>query len=167
MTQFHVDPATGRRFYVDPATGRSHWEHETASPNPYATQGFSQQHAASPTQLSRPLAAGAPDSAMGHPTQLYRFDGGAASYFGVALLAFLVTVFSLGLLLPLAVVMQYSWRAEHTWLYGRRLRFTGSALELFGHWLAMWVLCLITFGIYSFWVVPRITKWAVEHQQFA
>ena len=61
------------------------------------------------------------------PQTLFRFDGGAATYFGTGLLAFLITVFTLGICYPFAVVLMARWRAKHTWLNGRQLRFTGSA----------------------------------------
>ncbi len=40
-------------------------------------------------------------------------------------------------------------------------------MGLFGNWIKWLLLTMITFGIYSFWVVPRLTKWRVEHQAFA
>ena len=60
--------------------------------------------------------------------------------------------------------MRYKWRAQHTLIYGNRVTFTGRAAGLFGNWIKWLFLCIITIGIYSFWVVPRITKWVVEHQ---
>jgi uncharacterized membrane protein YjgN (DUF898 family) len=49
----------------------------------------------------------------------------------------------------------------------RRLRFTGTGLGLFGNWVKWWALCIVTFGVYIFWVIPRLTRWATEHQDFA
>ena len=109
-------------------------------------------------------AAAKPATLQASP-RLFAFDGGAGSYLGVIIVATLVTVFSLGLLAPWGVVMQYRWRTEHTLLNGHRLKFTGSAFELFGEWVKMWLLCIVTLGIYLFWVIPRLTRWAVEHQQ--
>lgn len=97
----------------------------------------------------------------------YEFDGGAATYLGVGVLAALVTVFTLGLGLPWAIVMRESWRARHTLINGQRVAFTGSGGGLFGHYVKWWALCFITLGIYGFWVAPRLTKWIVEHQQVA
>ena len=45
--------------------------------------------------------------------------------------------------------------------------FTGTGIGLFGNWIKWWFLSIITLGIYLFWVVPRLTKWQVEHQAFA
>jgi len=100
------------------------------------------------------------------PQQLrFGFDGGAATWLGVGIAGFLVTVFTLGICYPWAVVMTYRWKAKHTYINGRRLRFTGSSIGLFGMWIKWFLLCVITFGIYSFWVYPRLQKWIVEHQE--
>jgi uncharacterized membrane protein YjgN (DUF898 family) len=95
----------------------------------------------------------------------FSFNGGALSYFGMKLLAALVTTVTLGICYPWAVVMQYRWQANHTTVNGAPMRFSGSAVGLFGHWIKWLLLIIITVGIYSFWVFPRMTKWIVEHQQ--
>jgi uncharacterized membrane protein YjgN (DUF898 family) len=96
---------------------------------------------------------------------VFSFNGGALSYFGMQILAALVTTITLGICYPWAVVMQYRWKANHTTVNGAQMRFTGSAAGLFGHWIKWLLLSIITAGIYSFWVVPRMTKWIIEHQQ--
>ncbi|SJM47953.1 hypothetical protein CZ771_02210 [Actinomycetales bacterium JB111] len=93
------------------------------------------------------------------------FNGGAATRFGVQIGGVLVTVLTLGICYPWAVVMVYRWKTKHTFINGRRLRFTGSAPGLFGHWIKWFFLCIVTQGIYSFWVYPRLTRWIVEHQE--
>lgn len=102
----------------------------------------------------------------GMPVRPFAFDGGAGTYIGTAIAGFLVTVLTLGICYPWAVVMRYRWRTKHTYINGHRLRFTGTAIGLFGQWVKWWLLCIITIGIYSFWIVPRLTKWIVEHQEF-
>lgn len=97
----------------------------------------------------------------------FRFDGGAATWFGVQLGGVLITLATLGICYPWAVVMTYRWKAKHTFLNGRQLQFNGNAWSLFGQWIKWFLLCIITFGIYSFWVYPRLTRWAVENQGFA
>ena len=96
----------------------------------------------------------------------FYFDGGAGNYLGTSILAFLVTVLTLGIALPFAMVLVLRWRAKHTFIEGRRLMFTGTGMGLFGNWIKWWFLTIITLGIYSFWVVPRLVKWQVEHQAF-
>jgi uncharacterized membrane protein YjgN (DUF898 family) len=96
----------------------------------------------------------------------FQFDGGAATYLGTGILAFVVTVVNFGICYPFALVLRERWRAKHTLIDGRRLVFTGSAVGLFGHWLKWLVLSVITAGIYLFWVAPRLQKWKVENTDF-
>lgn len=96
----------------------------------------------------------------------FEFDGGAATYVGTNILAFLVTVCTLGIAYPYALVLKQRWRAKHTYVRGFRLKFTGTGLGLFGNWIKWLFLCVITLGGYSFWVGPRITQWVVEHTDF-
>ena len=99
-------------------------------------------------------------------SKAFAFDGGAGSYFGTAILAFVVTVLSLGIALPFAIVLRQRWKAKHTYINGYRLIFVGTGMSLFGNWLKWLVLIIVTLGVYSFWVVPRITKWVVENTDF-
>ncbi len=97
----------------------------------------------------------------------FTFDGGAATYVGTALLGLLITVVTLGICYPFAVVLRQRWRAKHSYIDGKQLIFTGSAWGLFGHWIKWLLLSLITLGIYLFWVGPRIQKWIWENTDFA
>lgn len=94
------------------------------------------------------------------------FDGGAATFLGIWILCILVTVCTLGLCFPFAVVLKERWRAQHTMIEGRRLVFTGSAVGLFFRWLVWELLIVVTLGVYSLWVVPRMTRWRVENLVF-
>lgn len=96
----------------------------------------------------------------------FTFDGGAGTYLGTGILAFLVTVLTLGIALPFAIVLRQRWRAKHTLVGGRRLIFLGGGLQLFGLWLKWFILIIVTLGIYAFWVAPRIQKWIVENTDF-
>ncbi|MFM9376940.1 hypothetical protein [Gordonia sp. VNK21] len=99
--------------------------------------------------------------------QLYRFDGGAATWVGTQLLGLLITVCTLGICYPFALVLKERWRAKHTYLHGRQLQFYGSAWGLFGRWCLWLLLIVVTLGIYSFWVVPRLTRWRIEQTGYA
>lgn len=59
------------------------------------------------------------------------------------------------------------WRAKHSWIEGRQLAFHGSAWGLFGLWWKWLLLSIVTFGIYLFWVAPRIYRWKWEHTSWA
>jgi uncharacterized membrane protein YjgN (DUF898 family) len=96
----------------------------------------------------------------------FHFDGGAATYVGTALLGVLITVCTVGICYPFALVLKERWRAKHSYIDGQRLVFTGTGIGLFGTWLKWFLLIIITIGIYSFWVGPRIARWKWEHTDF-
>lgn len=96
----------------------------------------------------------------------FHFDGGAATYLGTGILQLLITVCTLGICYPFALVLGQRWRAKHSYIDGQRLAFTGSAWGLFGNWLKWLLLCIVTLGIYGFWVGPRLARWKWEHTDF-
>ena len=97
----------------------------------------------------------------------FEFDGGAATYVGTGILGALITIFTLGICYPFALVLQERWRAKHTYIDGKQLVFTGSAWSLFGNGVKWFFLTIITLGIYSFWIYPRLQRWKIEHTDFA
>lgn len=99
-------------------------------------------------------------------SKAFRFDGGAGTYLGTGILAFLVTVLSLGIATPFAIVLRQRWRAKHTYVNGHRLVFLGGGMQLFGLWVKWFLLLIITLGVYAFWVGPRVQKWIVENTDF-
>jgi len=94
------------------------------------------------------------------------FDGGAGTYLRTAILAFLVTFFTIGICYPFALVLRERWRAKHSLINGQQLVFTGSATGLFGLWLKWMLLFIVTVGIYAFWISPRLARWKWEHTGF-
>ena len=96
----------------------------------------------------------------------FHFDGGAATYLGTGILGALITVLTLGICYPFALVLKERWKAKHSYIDGQRLTFTGSAVGLFGNWIKWLLLIVVTLGIYLLWVVPRITKWKGENTDF-
>ncbi|GAB3794813.1 DUF898 family protein [Humibacter antri] len=97
----------------------------------------------------------------------FTFDGGAATYVGTIILGFFLTVITLGICYPFALVLKERWRAKHTYIDGQQLVFTGSAVGLFGHWIKWLLLSIVTFGIYLFWVGPRLQRWVTVNTEFA
>jgi len=95
------------------------------------------------------------------------FDGGLFQLIGWSLLGGLITVATLGIAYPWSVCLIYGWEIKHTIIEGKRLRFTGTAMGLFGNWIKWLFLTVITFGIYGFWVNIAIKKWKVAHTEFA
>jgi uncharacterized membrane protein YjgN (DUF898 family) len=103
---------------------------------------------------------------VAHNSGRFHFGGGAATYLGTGVLALLITVGTLGICYPFGLVLLERWRAKHTYIDGQRLTFTGSGWGLFGLWVKWFLLILITFGVYSLWVIPRVQKWKIEHTDF-
>jgi uncharacterized membrane protein YjgN (DUF898 family) len=97
----------------------------------------------------------------------FAFDGGAGTYIGTGLLAFFITVLTLGICYPFAYVLRERWRAKHSYIDGRKLVFVGSGLGLFAMWLKWFLLIIITLGIYSLWVGPRLYRWKWENTSWA
>ena len=104
---------------------------------------------------------------MQQNSQRFTFDGGAATYFGTALLGAILTIFSFGILYPFALVLRERWRAKHSFIDGKQLVFTGSALGLFGRWILWLLLIFVTLGVYLLWVAPRIQRWKWQNTDFA
>lgn len=94
------------------------------------------------------------------------FDGGLLQFIGVTLLGLLVTVCTLGICYPWAINITYKWKIEHTVINGKRLKFSGTAVGLFGNWIKWWLLTIITLGIYSFWLFIALEKWKAKHTSF-
>ena len=100
-------------------------------------------------------------------TEKSYFDGGLFQLIFWALLGGLVTIFTLGICYPWAICMIYRWEAKHTVINGHRLKFTGTAMQLFGNWVKWFLLTIITLGIYSFWVRIKMIQWKTKHMEFA
>ncbi len=96
----------------------------------------------------------------------FEFDGGPATYSGTAIAGLLVTVPTPGICTPWAICMAYRWRTKHTLVDGYPMRFTENAAGLFGHWITLFLLSIVTVGTYGFWVAPRLVRWITEHQEF-
>ncbi len=94
------------------------------------------------------------------------FDGGTLGLIGNRLLAGLLTTITLGIAFPWAMCMLERWKAKHTVINGRRLKFTGSGMGLLGKYLLGMLLTLITFGIYGIWFGLSLEKWRVKHLKY-
>ena len=85
---------------------------------------------------------------------------------GTGIVAAVITIATFGIGFPFALVLLERWRAKHTYIDGQRLRFSGTGLGLCGLLIKSFLLCFVTLGMYSFWVVPRIEQWRIEHTGF-
>ena len=102
----------------------------------------------------------------GDVSEVFSFDGGAASYWLMALLGAIVTFCTFSLATPWALCWYQKWRCSHTMIGGRRLQFTGGGGSLIWLWLKWIAFTICTCGIYSLWMVPSLNKWIVEHTRF-
>lgn len=100
-------------------------------------------------------------------TGRFTFDGGPSTYFGTLILSVIIVVFTLGIGYPFSFVLRERWKAKHTYIDGKQLRFTGTGTGLFGLWIKWWLLTIVTLGIYLLWVPPRLEAWRVEHLNYA
>ncbi|MDR3190466.1 MAG: DUF898 domain-containing protein [Lactobacillaceae bacterium] len=94
------------------------------------------------------------------------FDGGLLGLIAWTILGGLVTVCTLGLAYPLALCWIYGWKINHTVIEGKRMKFYGSAVGLFGNWIKWFVLIVITLGIYGFWVGIKLEDWKAKNTTF-
>lgn len=95
------------------------------------------------------------------------FDGGLLQLVCWTILGAIITAVTFGICYPWALCMVYNWKIKHTVIEGRRLQFNGSAIGLFGNWIKWFFLCIITLGIYSFWLGIALEKWKVKNTSFA
>lgn len=94
------------------------------------------------------------------------FDGGLLSLILWSIIGTLLTVCTLGICFPWALCMIYGWKINQTVIDGHRLKFSGSAVGLFGNWIKWLLLTIITLGVYSFWLSIKLEDWKVKNTSF-
>ena len=95
------------------------------------------------------------------------FDGKLLQLIGWEIVTFFVTAITFGIAYPWAVCKLIEWETSHTVINGRRLVFTGRPMSLFTLWIKWWLLCIVTLGIYAFWIDIDMKKWKTKHIHFA
>ncbi len=96
-----------------------------------------------------------------------KFTGGLLSFVVNCILAWIVTVFTLGICFPWAVCIMINWFVKHVEIDGQKLTFDGNGAQLFGNYIKWWLLIIVTFGIYSWWVGIKMSNWVVSHTHHA
>jgi len=91
------------------------------------------------------------------------FDGSLLQLIGCELVCLLVTVLTVGICYPFAICFFKRWETKHTVIEGKRLAFDGRGMQLFTQWIKWWFFCLITLGIYSFWLPIKVKHWVTMH----
>lgn len=94
------------------------------------------------------------------------FDGGLLDLVLRKILAAILIACTLGILAPFAICMLYRWEIHHTVINGKRLQFDGTAAQLFGNWIKWLLLCIVTLGIYGFWLNIKLKQWQTKHTYF-
>lgn len=94
------------------------------------------------------------------------FDGGLLELIGWMILGGIITTITLGVGYPWALCKVYAWEINHTVIEGKRLRFNGKPMGLFSRWIKWILLCIITLGIYGFWLGIDLQKWKTENTSF-
>jgi len=95
-----------------------------------------------------------------------QFSGGASGFFWMAIRAYLLALFTLGLGVPWSVCIFERWKARNTYLNGRQLAFYGTGFGLLGRWILWLLLMIITLGIYFFWMYPKLLRWKIENTDY-
>ncbi len=96
-----------------------------------------------------------------------RFDAGVLQCIGVTILTSIIITLTFGIATPWAVCYMYRFIISHLVIDERRLTFDGTGGQLFGNWIKWFLLMIITLGIYSFWVYPKMINWVAKHTHFA
>lgn len=91
------------------------------------------------------------------------FSGGAGGYFGIHILSFMLTFFTLGFGKAWAEVMVLKWEAGHTHIGGSPLEFGGKGGQLFVKYLLLIILTPLTLGIYALCFTVIYMKWQVKN----
>ena len=94
------------------------------------------------------------------------WDGGVLETIINSIVASLIISITCGIATPWAICYMMNFVIEHTVINGKRLSFDGNGAQLFGNWIKWLLLCIVTCGIYSFWVTPRLYKWVASHIHF-
>lgn len=94
------------------------------------------------------------------------FDGSLIELIGWRVLAFLITIVTLGIAAPWGSCMLYAYQMKHTVYNGKRLKFEGTGGDLFVNQFKWVLLTIITLGIYAIFVPVKKTKWVISNIHF-
>ena len=95
------------------------------------------------------------------------FTGEGGDLFVTFLVGYLLTMVTFGIYMPWFYVKLFKFNADHTKAniegHNIGMRFTGEGGELFVIGLVGYLLTVITFGIYSFWLMAKLLKWRLSN----
>ena len=94
-----------------------------------------------------------------------QFNGQPGNYFGAAIVAWLcclIPIFGW----PLAFNTIVNWFANNLLVDGRTVKYSGEYGETLVFLLKNFLLILITFGIYTFWYVPKAIRFVADRTTY-
>ena len=94
------------------------------------------------------------------------WDGGVLETLVASIVSSLIVAITCGIATPWAICYMVGFVISHVTIDGRRLTFDGTGAQLFGNWIKWFILCVITCGIYSLWVIPKVYNWVAKHTHF-
>lgn len=94
------------------------------------------------------------------------FTGGFWGMLGTLILCDLITIFTLTIGTPWAIVKFIRWKTKHTWYNGKQLTFNGTGGKLFGKILLWLLLTVVTIGIFSLFIPVKFMRWRVENTSY-
>lgn len=77
--------------------------------------------------------------------------------------ASLIMSITCGIATPWAVCFLMKFIIDRVEIDGKKLSFDGNGAQLFGNWIKWFLLTVVTCGIYSFWVLPKMITWVASH----
>ena len=92
-----------------------------------------------------------------------KFSGGVLSVFLFWIGAPILSAITLFLAVPFVCCTAIRWVCNNSTIGGKRYRFTGTAVGLFGRYIIWYLLTVITIGIYSFWAIRNLIRWVIEN----
>jgi uncharacterized membrane protein YjgN (DUF898 family) len=92
-----------------------------------------------------------------------KFKGGVLDTVIAIFIAGLISGCSLGIAMPWAVAHLVKYFYEHTEIDGKQLVFEGNPSALFKDYIKWFLLTCVTFGIYGFWVIVKMSNWVAEN----
>lgn len=94
------------------------------------------------------------------------FDGDTLSNIFFTISFLILRIISLDLLSPIVACSRLKWKAEHTYINGRRLIFNGQIIDLLKKNTVWILLSIITFGIFLPFKAIKMKKWEIENTHF-
>ncbi len=103
---------------------------------------------------------------VGGGAKVSKWDGTVIDTVIHSIVASLIISITCGIALPWALCYLWGFIVDHVIIDGRRLKFSGTGGSLFGNWIIWFLLTMVTCGIYSFWVAPKLYNWVASNTHF-